>query len=752
MAPKRAKRVVNVTTNSNDNNHLSFQTQVAGSGYQSKSFTTNQSSTQGIAGLTTGAEGGEDENQENRSDSQLQSVNKRHSDVWEYMKKHDNDKASCNRCGAVLSRKNGGTTGLRKHLHQMHKMNQFAASSVTKKSQGIRFPSEMKKKLDTLVVECVIEDGRSFDDLRRSGLLKIFKQVAPGYTPPHRQTVQKRLVRLYSEHKRRLINRLSTVSWIAMTCDFWSDKRLYSYLCITGHYITSNFEPKSEVLAFSSFEQRHYSTNIAHTLQEKLKELNILEKTTTITTDGAANMVKTFESFRSGIKRVGCIAHRLHLTVCNSLGLWMRKKKQPASSSITTAASTIAALDPDDSDEEDYTDDGCLSPTVLFNKNIVRSSDDSQLSMDVDDDAMSVGSNDEDQLVIDDDIVEDEFDDSCADLVDNWSQDVVVEFDPSTCVAEQTSIGLLMKKCRTFVKLVNKSSILKGYVDKLKKEFKVKRSLQMDCKSRWSSTHYLLQTMTTYKKLINRLYSEKHDIGLNDKQVKKLISIELDKLDWTTIEAIERVLHPFAKATKLVSGKQYPTIGISYFAISQIREYLEDEQSSDSSDPDILSRLKQLLIFYMEKYFEKDVDQWNLLKKHAYFDPVGFGVLQRAERRAIERELTELYEKVASEAVDNTENEMDGPLSSNNTSTYIPRDSKRSRMIDFLDSMDRKKVASLPVRRSNSRNSLGEELSIYRSLAQKRYNEVVEGVDDGDAVSSRQSVVIPLLTDRLYAV
>lgn len=103
-----------------------------------------------------------------------------------------------------------------------------------------------------------------------------------------------------------MIKRLSTVPCISMTCDFWSDKRLYSYLCITGHYVTSNFESNSTVIAFSTFEQRHYSTNIARAIHEKLKELNVLEKVTTITTDGAANMVKTFDSLRFGIKRVAC--------------------------------------------------------------------------------------------------------------------------------------------------------------------------------------------------------------------------------------------------------------------------------------------------------------------------------------------------------------------------------------------------------------------------------------------------------------
>jgi hypothetical protein len=175
-----------------------------------------------------------------------------------------------------------------------------------------------------------------------------------------------------------------------------------------------------------------------------------------------------------------------------------------------------------------------------------------------------------------------------------------------------------MKKCRSFVKLVNKSSIVKGYVDTLKKRFNVKQSLQLDCKSRSNSSHRLLEIIIVYKKLINRLNSEKYDIGLNYKQTKKLLSIELDKADWTMIESIKRVLQPFVKATTLISGRQYSTIGIGFFCIIQIREFLENERSIESNNSNILSRLKQLLLFNMEKYFEKDEDQWNLLKVRSF--------------------------------------------------------------------------------------------------------------------------------------
>jgi hypothetical protein len=95
-----------------------------------------------------------------------------------------------------------------------------------------------------------------------------------------------------------LAKELATVDSIAVICDFWSDKRLHLYICLTGHYITPKFEFVSKIIAFSSFHHRHYAINISNAVQEQLKELNIYEKTTTITTDGASNMIKMFETVR----------------------------------------------------------------------------------------------------------------------------------------------------------------------------------------------------------------------------------------------------------------------------------------------------------------------------------------------------------------------------------------------------------------------------------------------------------------------
>lgn len=126
-----------------------------------------------------------------------------------------------------------------------------------------------------------------------------------GYVPLHRHTVQRRLKRLQSDHKSILIKQLSKVNSIAVTCDFWSDKRLFSYLCLTGHFMIKN-KLMSKILSFSSFHHNHTSRNISMIIKKELKELNIFEKIRSLTTDGASNMRQICTSFSNNSKQLWC--------------------------------------------------------------------------------------------------------------------------------------------------------------------------------------------------------------------------------------------------------------------------------------------------------------------------------------------------------------------------------------------------------------------------------------------------------------
>ncbi|CAF1478107.1 unnamed protein product [Adineta ricciae] len=121
-----------------------------------------------------------------------------------------NEKAKC-ACDAVLNRKKGATTGLRKHLLQGHKRQAFGVTSTKPLSKSCQLSTEQQKNFDSLTIKFIIEDGRNFTDMNKSGVLKVFDHLVEGYVPPHRYTVQRTLKRLESEYEASSINELSIV-------------------------------------------------------------------------------------------------------------------------------------------------------------------------------------------------------------------------------------------------------------------------------------------------------------------------------------------------------------------------------------------------------------------------------------------------------------------------------------------------------------------------------------------------------------
>jgi len=126
---------------------------------------------------------------------------------------------------------------------------------------------------------------------------------------------------------KKMVTQLNDVNFVAITTDFWCDRSSKSYLCMTGHWYSEDMGIKSKVLIFTPYFDRHTSENISSELEHHLNNLQISDKTTTITCDGAANMKASFKYIDSRIKRLQCLAHKLHLIVCNSFGLWIKSKK-----------------------------------------------------------------------------------------------------------------------------------------------------------------------------------------------------------------------------------------------------------------------------------------------------------------------------------------------------------------------------------------------------------------------------------------
>jgi hypothetical protein len=178
------------------------------------------------------------------------------------------------------------------------------------------------------------------------------------------------------------------------------------------------------------------------------------------------------------------------LVVCNGCGFWVRAK-QDSSASIPTTTSTTNK-DEIDSDKEDLIDDIQVvsQPSQVNNLSNSIASSAQPLAME-----NHANINNDDDDIASKTSINEEPDNLSIDIVDNWSMDVIDHLDSATGDSIQQHIGDGMKKSRSIVKLMNKSSILMVYVLNLKKQFKIHRSLQLGCKSRWNSSYNLVEAM-----------------------------------------------------------------------------------------------------------------------------------------------------------------------------------------------------------------------------------------------------------------
>jgi hypothetical protein len=86
---------------------------------------------------------------------------------------------------------------------------------------------------------------------------------------------------------------------------------------------------------------------------------------------------------------------------------------------------------------------------------------------------------------------------------ENWEEGIVEDM-ASICYNEQYVVNQAIQKCREFVKTVSKSSILSSFINNEKTKDNINNSLLIDCKSRWSATHRLIQSILLHKPIICR--------------------------------------------------------------------------------------------------------------------------------------------------------------------------------------------------------------------------------------------------------
>jgi hypothetical protein len=150
--------------------------------------------------------------------------------------------------------------------------------------------------------------------------------IMPGYVGPSRQTVRKKLDKLYQNRRSMLRDMFKNIPYISLTTDLWLNSRRHYYLVITAHYFV-NCKSESTVISFRRFSGRHLSSRLKSFIMNGLKKLNIETKIISITTDNGSDIKAATTSYEFGT-HYSCDAHNINRLISTGLGLWKIPKSK----------------------------------------------------------------------------------------------------------------------------------------------------------------------------------------------------------------------------------------------------------------------------------------------------------------------------------------------------------------------------------------------------------------------------------------
>ncbi len=277
--------------------------------------------------------------------------------MWEHftINAADGAKASCSICGVVVSRggteaKSYNTTNLRKHLESKHHeeyrrlevkereaakakggAKQMTLAESIDKVQPYAFDHPRAREIHKRIGEMIAVDNEPFTLVNHVGFARLMNLVEPRYQFPSDKYFSEKLIpEMYEKVCGRVKILVSKAAHVSITTDVWSSVAQDSYISLTAHYITPDFEHQQVCLHAAPFNDRHTGEHIVAMLTKCLENWNLAEKLHVVVRDNGSNFVA---GLRDGeIPNIPCLAHTLQLVVKDGcLG-------QPAITDLTAKA------------------------------------------------------------------------------------------------------------------------------------------------------------------------------------------------------------------------------------------------------------------------------------------------------------------------------------------------------------------------------------------------------------------------------
>ncbi len=214
----------------------------------------------------------------------------------------------CKHCAKCIQYANGNTSNMTVHLRRHH----VNVSISTNRREPVRkqlllsaaFKQPLSDKSDRAIAITkalgmfIAKDMQPCSVIECEGFRQLMNVLEPRYNIPSRRHFGTTVIpKLYDETRGEIEKELSDTAHVALTTDGWTSRATESFLTVTAHCITSEWEMRSCVLQTRPIYESHTSEHLSEMLTDAVAEwkLERVNSIITVTTDNAQNIVNAID-------------------------------------------------------------------------------------------------------------------------------------------------------------------------------------------------------------------------------------------------------------------------------------------------------------------------------------------------------------------------------------------------------------------------------------------------------------------------
>ena len=250
------------------------------------------------------------------------------SGVWEHFSTKGED-VICKTCNIVL-KYSGSTSTMMYHLRTKHPEELSGESRSSQPTLVTMIAGKMcderrSENITQKICTMVEKDILPISLVSGEGFQELLHYMEPNFQIPSRQTVTRRIEARFVEKKGNLKRQLATSKFVAITTDCWTALTTESYVTITCHYLSEDWQIKSCVLLTQSMSERHTAENLSAKLKSAVETWGLTGKVCACVHDNARNIVAANSPARVNWDSIPCFAHTLQLAVNDGFNVFVHR-------------------------------------------------------------------------------------------------------------------------------------------------------------------------------------------------------------------------------------------------------------------------------------------------------------------------------------------------------------------------------------------------------------------------------------------